>query len=90
MADLAAGDVVAAARASELVGPRLSVHAASALNLDPAAEIALVGGDLVTARRRAEDTVSRTTGWHLSSALMARARIGIGQGGTGVGRKRRL
>jgi DNA-binding CsgD family transcriptional regulator len=80
VADLAAGDVVAAARASELVAPKLSVHPASALNLDPAAEIALARGDLVTARRRADDTVSTTTGWHLASALTVRARVAIAQG----------
>ena len=80
VAALAAGDVVAAASASELVGQRLSVHPAAALNLNPAAEIALARGDLASARRRADDAVSLTTGWHLASALTARTRVAIAQG----------
>jgi len=80
VASLAAGDVVAAASASERIGHRLSVHPAAALNLDPAAEIALARGELVAARRRADDIVSSTTGWHLASALTARARVAMAQG----------
>ena len=83
VAALAAGDVVMAASASESAGKPLRVHPAAALNLDPAAEIALARGDLVAARCLADDAVSVTTGWHLASALSTRARVAIAQGEPG-------
>jgi hypothetical protein len=39
----------------------------------------LARGDLVSARRRADDVVSVTTGWHLASALTTRARVAMAQ-----------
>ncbi|MGA7051893.1 MAG: LuxR C-terminal-related transcriptional regulator [Mycobacterium sp.] len=80
VATLAAGDVVAAASASELVGQRLSAHRTAALNLNPRAEIALARGDLVEGRRLADDAVSTTAGWHLVTALTARVRVAMAQG----------
>ena len=41
---------------------------------------ALAGGDLVAARRWAEEAVTGTTGYHLSAALLARAQVAIAQG----------
>ena len=44
------------------------------------AQAALAGGDLIAARRWADDAVSTTTGWYLSLALTTRARVAIAQG----------
>ena len=41
---------------------------------------ALAGGDLVAARRWADEAVTSATGYHLSAALLARARVAIAQG----------
>jgi DNA-binding CsgD family transcriptional regulator len=41
---------------------------------------ALAGGDLVAARRWADEAVTTTTGHHLSAALFTRARVAIAQG----------
>ena len=41
---------------------------------------ALAGGDLVAARRWADEAVTGTTGYHLSAALLTRARVAIAQG----------
>jgi predicted ATPase/class 3 adenylate cyclase/DNA-binding CsgD family transcriptional regulator len=45
-----------------------------------ATEVALAHGDLITARRWADDAVSVAMGWHLVAALTARARVVIAQG----------
>jgi hypothetical protein len=47
------------------------------------AQAALAGGDLVAARRWADDAVSATTGAFLSEALTTRARVAIAQGEPG-------
>jgi len=39
-----------------------------------------VGGDLIAARRWADDAVQTATGWNLSHALTVRVRVGIAQG----------
>ena len=44
------------------------------------AQAALARGDLIAARRWADDAVAATTGWHLSQALTTRARVAIAQG----------
>ena len=44
------------------------------------AQAALARGDLIAARRWADDAVATTTGWHLSVALTTRARVAIAQG----------
>jgi predicted ATPase/class 3 adenylate cyclase/DNA-binding CsgD family transcriptional regulator len=46
------------------------------------AQVALATGDLVAARRWADDAVSTTTGWHLVVALTTRARVAIVEGDT--------
>ena len=44
------------------------------------ARAALAGGDLVAARRWADEAVTSTTGYYLSVALLTRARVAIAQG----------
>ena len=78
---MAAGDVAAAAEASEAARERLSVQGELAgATTNPMAEIALARGDLITAGRWAEQEVSASAGWHLARALTTRARIAIAKG----------
>jgi DNA-binding CsgD family transcriptional regulator len=44
------------------------------------AQAALAGGDLIAARRWADEGVSTAVGWHLAVALTTRARVAIAQG----------
>jgi DNA-binding CsgD family transcriptional regulator len=44
------------------------------------AQAALAGGDLIAARRWADEAVTATTGCHLMHALTSRARVAIAQG----------
>ena len=78
---LAAGDAATAQEASEAAWPHLSaLPAAAAMQHVDAAQAALAGGDLVAARRSADDAVSTTTGGWLMLALTTRARAAIAQG----------
>ena len=80
-AALAAGDVAAAQDASEAGWQHLMVQPkVAAIHIDVFAQLALACGDLITARRRADEAVVSTTGWHLSMALTTRARVAIAQG----------
>ncbi|OBK14862.1 LuxR family transcriptional regulator [Mycobacterium asiaticum] len=77
-AAVAAGDVSAAAEASEAAQQRLSVQGELAgANINPMAEVALARGDLITAGRWADQEVAASVGWHLARALTTRARIFI-------------
>lgn len=77
-AAVAAGDVAAAAEASEAAQERLSVQGELAgANINPMAEVALARGDLITAGRWADQEVAASAGWHLARALTTRARIAI-------------
>jgi DNA-binding CsgD family transcriptional regulator len=81
LAALAAGDVAAAAEASEIAGQRLSRRREFlALHANPVAEVALARGDFAAARRCADEAVRATTGWNASMALTSRARIAVAQG----------
>jgi predicted ATPase/DNA-binding CsgD family transcriptional regulator len=81
IAALAAGDVAAAQDASEKAWPHVSVLPAMAgIQRTNSAQAALAGGDLLAARRWADDAVATTTGWWLMYALTARARVAIAQG----------
>jgi predicted ATPase/class 3 adenylate cyclase/DNA-binding CsgD family transcriptional regulator len=81
IAALAAGDVAAALDATEAAWQHWSVlPAAAAIGRVHKAQAALAGGDLVAARRWADDAVTTTTGWYLMWALTARARVAITQG----------
>jgi hypothetical protein len=70
--DLAAKTGAAAREQLTMAPPQLA-----AVWLYPMAEVALTRGDLSEARRWADDAVSMTSGWHLSLALMTRARVSI-------------
>ena len=79
-AALAAGDVAAARDAIE-AWPRLSaLSRTAALQRAFSARVALAGGDLVAARRWADEAVTSTTGYYLTAALTVRARVAIAQG----------
>ncbi len=81
IAALAAGDAATALDATEAAWPHVSaLPQAAALGRLYKAQAALAGGDLVAARRWADDAVSTTTGAVLSDALSARARVAIAQG----------
>jgi predicted ATPase/class 3 adenylate cyclase/DNA-binding CsgD family transcriptional regulator len=80
-AALAAGDAAAAQEATEAAWRHVSVLPMPAAKRRViAAQAALAGGDLVGARRWADDAVSTTTGAFLSEALTTRARVAIAQG----------
>jgi hypothetical protein len=69
----------AAADACETAWQHLSVMPGSAaVQRANNAQAALAGGDLVAARRWADDDVTTTTEWHLMLALTTRARVGAG------------
>ncbi len=79
VATLAAGDVAAAADASEAASQRMSAEL-RVVNVNPIAQVALARGDLIAARRWADDAVSMMRGWHLAVALTTRARVAIARG----------
>jgi DNA-binding CsgD family transcriptional regulator len=80
IAALAAGDAATARDACE-AWPQLSaVPQYAALQRVLNAGAALAGGDLVAARRWADEAVTMATGYTLSAALLARARVAIAQG----------
>ncbi len=81
VAALAAGDAAAAQDATEACRPFAStVPQATALQQALSAEAALAGGELVAARRWADDAVSTLTGAFLSDPLTTRARVAVAQG----------
>ncbi|MGY4650279.1 ATP-binding protein [Mycobacterium sp. URHB0021] len=83
VASLAAGDVAAAVEASERAWHRMNTGACTGRAVVRAylkAEVALAHGDLIAARRWADQAVSATTGIHLMKALTIRARVAIAQG----------
>jgi predicted ATPase/class 3 adenylate cyclase/DNA-binding CsgD family transcriptional regulator len=82
-AALAAGDVSAAHDASERAWQILSVaqpQMAAAQRAFNAVEVALAEGDLVLARRWADEALSVASGWHRAAALLARARVAVAEG----------
>lgn len=80
-AALAAGDIAGAEEASEAARQRLSVQPKlQFVNLNPTAAIALARGDLIAARRSADEAVAAAAGWHLVVALSTRARVAIALG----------
>ena len=82
LAALAAGDVATAQDASEAAWPAPECRCPRRRRCWRAfsAQAALAGGDLVAARRWADEAVTTTTGWYLSVALTTRARVAIAQG----------
>ena len=78
-AALAAGDAATARDAIEPM-PNLSVlPQTEAVRWVYRAMAALAGGDLVAARRRADEAVTMGTGYYLSAALLGRAKVAIAQ-----------
>ena len=80
-AALAAGDVATAQEASEADRLRLSlVPQTAALWHAYSAQAAVTGGDLIAARRSADEAVTTTTGWYSIGALTTRCRVAIAEG----------
>jgi predicted ATPase/class 3 adenylate cyclase len=80
-AALAAGDVAAALDASEAAWQPYSVlPAAAALGRTYYTQATLASGDLIAARRWADEAVATATGWWLMWALTTRARVAIVEG----------
>jgi predicted ATPase/class 3 adenylate cyclase/DNA-binding CsgD family transcriptional regulator len=79
VASLSTADMEAAAKAGAAGREQLTMapRQVAAVWLYPMAEVALARGDLLEARRWADEAVSMTAGWHLSLALMTRARVSI-------------
>jgi predicted ATPase/class 3 adenylate cyclase/DNA-binding CsgD family transcriptional regulator len=82
-AALAAGDVATALDALEAWRHLSALPRVAGVRCRFRAEAALAGGDLVDARRFADDAVSTTAGMFLSDALTVRARVAIAQGEPG-------
>ena len=82
VAALAAGDRAGGHEAREAARQDMIVvsGAAAAMQHFWNAEAALADGDLAAARRWADDAVETTTGWWMTWALTARARVAIAQG----------
>ncbi len=79
-ADLAAGDAAAADNALAAGWHHISVQpAAAAIFSTYVAQAALSRGDLLAARRIADEAIASTAGWHLAVALTTRARVAIAQ-----------
>jgi hypothetical protein len=80
-AALATGDAATAARASEAAWQHLSVAPGSAAaGRALCAQSALAGGDLIAARRCADEAVTMAVGWQLVFSLTTRGRVAIAQG----------
>jgi predicted ATPase/class 3 adenylate cyclase/DNA-binding CsgD family transcriptional regulator len=81
LASLTAGDSAAAANASAAASKQLSLHPQTATIYSFVfANAALARGDLVEARRWADDGIAVLSGWYLMLALLARARVAIAKG----------
>jgi DNA-binding CsgD family transcriptional regulator len=81
VANMAAGDLAVADKASERAWHRLNAGTGrAAVRFYVRAELALIHGDLTAARRWADEAVAATTGFHLMKALTTRARVAIAQG----------
>jgi hypothetical protein len=78
IAAIAVDDVPTARDAAESIVEQ--GHMQGAINIERMAQVALADGDLVAARRWADDAVSATTGWHHMLALTTRARVTRAQG----------
>jgi predicted ATPase/class 3 adenylate cyclase/DNA-binding CsgD family transcriptional regulator len=81
IAALAAGDIATAQDATEAGRPHGSaLPRTAATQRAVAAVVALAGGDLVSARRWADEAVATREGFHFTLALSTRARVAIAQG----------
>nr|WP_238391811.1 MULTISPECIES: LuxR C-terminal-related transcriptional regulator [unclassified Mycolicibacterium] len=81
LAALAANDPETARDASEAAGQHVTILPnTAAIMRASAVQAALADGDLVTARRCADDAVSTAPGAFVADALSARARVAVAQG----------
>ncbi len=80
IAAIAAGDVLAARHAAQAIVQRHSMQ--GAINVERMAHVALAEGDLIAARRWADEAVSTTAGWYQMLALTTRGRVARAQGET--------
>ena len=80
-AALAAGDLAAAAEATDAAWQRVMSEPELAIaNVMPTVELALLRGELTSARQLADDAVAPMMGWHRAKALNTRAHVAIAQG----------
>jgi DNA-binding CsgD family transcriptional regulator len=79
VASLSTADIESAARTNAAAREQFTMAPpqVAGIFLYPMAEVALARGGLLEARRWADEAVSMTAGWHLSIALMTRARVSI-------------
>ena len=81
VAALAAGDATAARNAEQTARQHLGIQPATAMTTCARnAEAALADGDLIEARRLADEAVDTNMGWHQMMALTTRARVAIAEG----------
>ena len=80
LAALAAGDVAAAAEASDAARQRLLGGPQVVSNVALLAEVELARGDLSEARRWLDDAISAAPTWYLAILLTIRARVVMAQG----------
>jgi DNA-binding CsgD family transcriptional regulator len=80
VAQFVAGDIAAANRTHAHAYSRLPIVGFTSNNMRFRAEIYLATGDLVAARRWADDAVSATAGFHRMWALTTRARVVLADG----------
>ena len=79
-AALVAGDVATLRDATEAWPHLRTLPGTAAVQRIFSAEAARLGGDLVAARRWADEAVTSTTGYYLSVALLTRVRVAIAAG----------
>jgi predicted ATPase/DNA-binding CsgD family transcriptional regulator len=80
IAALAAGDAQAAHDAGEAAFQHFTFAQLATVMRSVMAQAAVAGGDLVGARRWADEAVPMATGWHLIMSLTPRARAAIARG----------
>ncbi|WP_210083782.1 LuxR family transcriptional regulator [Mycobacterium sp. OAE908] len=80
-AHLAAGDVAAAVTAGTSAAEQFrAVGGLRMVAINPIVDVALANGDIVAARRWADDAVSVSVGCHTAVALSSRARVAAAEG----------
>ena len=80
IAALAAGDAQAAHDAGQAAFRHFTFAQLATVMRSVMAQADVAGGDLIGARRWADEAVSMATGWHLIMSLTPRARAAIAQG----------
>jgi predicted ATPase/class 3 adenylate cyclase/DNA-binding CsgD family transcriptional regulator len=80
VANLAAGDGAKAMEAANAGWSRLGdLYGTASINSAYIAHVAIANGDLESARRWADDSISKTAGWFRAAALIARARVAMAE-----------